>query len=275
MSTSQKIIKNLAIALAIILIANIFSAFYHIVNFMTDLTTTSKEEEKSLKKDYLKSFSELEIDMATANILIKEGPNFKIENNNKQINIKEKNNKLFIKEQKKEYFINKTNPSKLIIQIPKNTTLTSVDITNAAGNIKIDSLVTEKLDLEQGAGNLTIDNLVVKESTSIESGAGKVNIYNGKITNLELEIGVGEFNLNSILTGTSKIEAGVGELNINLLDNSDNYTFSVEKGLGAIKINNNLINNTKKYKNGPNLVKIEGGIGKIFITSSDYKKEIK
>lgn len=262
MSSAQKIIKYFAIAFAILLIVSIFQSIYYfgfvVGSFFEKDSSSNYHKTESFKSD----ISVLDIDIAAAELIIKEGKTLKVENTNKHILVDQLEDTLKIKENSHN-LINYNNKSRVTIFLPIDKDYKKISIKAGAGKVDISTLYTKKLDLAVGAGKLTISNLVVTKKAEIESGAGKVTIKNGHINDLDLEMGFGEFTLNSSLTGTSEIVAGVGALNINLLDQASNYQIEAEKGIGTINIANSKIKNNATYGTGENIIKLEGGIGNI------------
>lgn len=264
MNQTQKIIKYLALALAFFIIFTIISITMHGLFAVTNIfekgdSVMEKLEELKIEENA----SVLDIEVKTANVIIKQGENLKAETNNKYINVKESNNKLFIKETRNNFFGKRVN-SDLIIYIPSDFIFDGVAIDSGAGTIDIDNLSTKNLDLDLGAGKVTINNLNVLESTSIDGGAGKISILNGSLHNLELDMGVGELDLSAKLSGNSDIDAGVGKLSLNLIGND--YKIKVDKGIGSASINGNDIKDDTYYGEGSNIVDIDGGVGSIDIS---------
>ena len=81
---------------------------------------------------------------------------------------------------------------------------------------------------------------------------------------------MGEFDFSGRLTGKSEIDSGVGAINIKLLDNSDNYTINVDKGIGSITLDGKKLEMDRVYGTGQNYLDIDGGIGEIKI---DFEEE--
>lgn len=201
--------------------------------------------------------------MKITNLTIKTGANFKIETNNPQIACKQNSNQLVIKE-KHKWFSTK-NDNDLIIYIPKEMMLETVEIDTGAGNVTIEKLETKKISFDIGAGEVKMKHLNVTEEAKIDSGAGKVEILSSSIKNLDLGVGVGKFILNAKLSGKNDIDAGVGELDINLTDGIENYTIRANKGIGSISLAGKEVSENIKYGEGDTYIEIEGGIGAIDI----------
>lgn len=272
MTTTQKVIKYLAIAFAIFLtvtiIGGILSAVGLIGGIFTGEDITGDMQTYSVNAD----IQNLDIVINAADIHIKEGDAFSVESNLKDLKVNEKNGSLTIKdttEMKVHLFGSTNSDAVLTIYVPVGTIFDHVNLTTGAGRLTVDHLSAETLDFELGAGEVTIGSLVATSSADIEGGAGKITISGGKIRNLDLEMGVGQFNLTSALVGNCQLDAGVGETNITLLGEKDDYELELEKGLGSISVDGKKVSNNSNTGNGSNKVEIHGGVGAINV---DFKE---
>ncbi len=276
MKSGQRVIKYLAIALAIFIIISIVSAILLSFNIFSDFLGLTKGNDPD-KKDTVISNSEkiekyfengqissVKIELAYANLTIKEGQKFHVESNTRNIEYKQVGNQLTVKEKNINLF-NANNQRNIIITVPSDTILDNAKIEAGAGEIKIEKLATNDLSLEIGAGKVNIQNLQVTKKAKIEGGAGKVEIADGSICNLDLDMGVGSFEVSTSLTGNNKIEAGIGKLVLTLKNGLDNYTIRASKGVGSIKIGEKEISNNVEYGTGETYLKVDGGIGSIEI----------
>lgn len=265
MSDIQRVIKYVAIAFAIFLAVNIISVIVlGIGNLFMVFSNDEIIKMHNLNIDHDYAINNLEIDVAGTSLVIEEGETFKIETNNKYIDIKQNKDNLIIKEKNHNWFRN-NGKSKLVIYMPNNFELNKLDIDAGAGKVEISSLITNEIDFDLGAGQVIIDNLIARRKASIEGGAGEVIIKKGIINNLEFDMGVGHADITADLTGNSDIEAGVGELDIKLLGNKKDYRIRVEKGLGNINIDGENLKNNQTYGEGARNVLIEGGVGSISV----------
>ena len=273
MTSTQKIVKYLAIALAFALIFWILSCIMFglskISNCFSDNDSSIQEKLSELNIDS-KEVSILDIDIKYANLIIKTGDSLKAETNNKYITTNQKNNKLIIKEKKHNIF--KNDKSELIVYVPEDLILDGVSIDAGAGKIEINNLSTKILEFDLGAGKTKINNLIVLGSAEIDGGAGEITIKNSSINNLDLDTGIGKCTLSSKLIGKNEIDVGVGELDITLLGSKEDYRIITEKGIGSIKIDNEDIKSNQIYGTGENNIDISGGIGSINVK---YKKSQK
>lgn len=267
MTQFQKITRNCAIGIAAFIIMVIINSLGLALNVFSGVLGLRTSDEYELERVNIESgtITNLSIDLASTKLELVTSDEFKIETNNSKIKVVEQNNKLEIKE--KQNFINNSFKSnKLVVYLPNEVVLDVLSIDSGAGEILIENLSVNKLDLDIGAGNVNIDKLTVNNSSDISGGTGSLAIKDGKINNLNLEVGVGSTDINLVLTGYNEIEAGVGKLNLNLLDSIDNYKINLEKGIGAIKLNDANVNNNT-YGTGNNTIKVEAGIGSIEITT--------
>ena len=268
MSSSQKIIKNLAIALGIFLtifiISMIIGGIYLITSVFSIKSDNSIDKEiNTLWMQNNENVISLDIDIKFSNLTIKNGDKFLVESNNKNIKYKYNNSSLEVEEIKYNLF-NNSDVGEVIITIPSNIRLDSIDIDNGAGSLNIESINANKFNLDLGAGVTVIDNIIV-DSADIDSGAGKFIIKFGKINNLDFDMGAGTAEITSIITGNNQINSGVGNLKLNLIDNIENYKIKINKGIGKVEIDNKEVSDNEIVGTGLNFINISGGIGTITV----------
>lgn len=274
MTTLQKIIKAIAIALAIMIIFGIISVVFSIilsiagVNYIFDFI--SKENVQIVESSYNKEdVISLNVDTNIANIDILVGDEFKVigENVSENFESKLENGVLTISEESSN--ISKINgkSSKIKIYIPEDIVFESVDLDVDVGESNIHRLKANILNLNSGTGEIDIKNLEVIGSAVIKSGVGEFNIENSVINNLELESGVGECDIRASIKGSSKIKADIGSISLHLIDfDTTTDKVIIEKGLGQLEINErNYSGNQEVGQGSENVINIEGSIGEIDI----------
>lgn len=269
MNQTQRVVKYFALALALFLILIIvFFAFNFLHGITSYLDFQNKEENEEVITELQTTFFDkedtlvLDVDVRYAALQIVSGNIFQMQTNNTNITYTKENERLKIKEKSSKWFSNYED-SVLIISIPDEMQLEKVILTTGAGKVSVDRISTKNLEFELGAGEAEIRYLSISNQAEIESGAGKLEILDGIIQNLDLDIGVGQVILSSKLIGKNEINAGIGELVITLLGNKDDYWIKVNKGFGGVKIDNQSFSDGQQYGNGTNLVEIDGGIGNI------------
>ena len=268
MTSFQKVIKYLAICLAIFICITLFSGIvsgiktlFESFNFIDD-----KDNSYSEVIDYNEEFKYLDISLKSSGLTIKTGDKFSVDTSDNNIKIYNKKGTLKIVDKRKSIFNIKS--KKTIITIPYNYSFEKVKIETGTGKVDINGVYTNSLEMELGAGKASLNN-IVSNKTHIETGIGSVNISNSKLNDLNLELGVGKVDIVAEVIGESSIEAGVGKLNLSLNLPLYEYTFELEKGFGEIKLNNRNIKKDSKIGEGSNRIKIEGGIGSIVINTSE------
>lgn len=261
MTNAQKVIKYLSIAFAFYLIISLCYIFFSVFNIISDSNENKEDNYKII--ELTRDFDNINIELTMTSLDIKTGDKFKIETNNEYISIKENNNKITIKEKanlkvNKNYKLNITLPDKFF---------NKVRINNGAGKVAVNGLSSDDIDFDFGAGKVLINKLVA-DNINMDTGAGSVKITNSNLNDLDLNIGIGELYLTGYIKGNNKIDSGIGKVNIKLLDNKDNYTFKVSKGIGKVVINDKEISDDETIGEGNNLINIDGGIGNIKILTN-------
>ncbi len=272
MTTAQKIIKYFAVAFAVFLIITIISsiltggyALLKALGLIHENKNIISEDLKVISSE-VTEISTLKIDLVYTNLNIKTGENFKVETNNSKITFKNDNGNIKIKEEDQSWFSSNSNESNLIIYIPENMlTIDETKIETGAGKINIGSLNTQSLYLELGAGDVYIENVIANQETKIDGGVGKTELKSCEINNLKANLGMGEFVFSGKLTNKTEINSGVGGISINLMDDKENYTIKVSKGLGRAALAGQKLETDRVYGTGKNYLDIDGGIGEIKI----------
>lgn len=266
MKQSGKVIKYVAIALAVFIIFTIISGVIFLVSMFINVFDDKKNSENLSEIEITDNIKNLSIDILTTKLIIKKGEKFTFETNNEHIKSNNGSNKLYIKEETHNILFKNTN-YELIIYIPEDMNFDEVYVQSSAGSINIEKLITRKLELDLGAGNLLINELNVSEKASVDGGAGEIVISNGSINNLDLDMGVGNLDLSSKLLGNNEIDAGVGNVNIDLL--GSDYKITVDKGLGKTTINDEKIKDNTTIGTGVNELNIDGGVGNISVITEN------
>lgn len=275
MSTLQKVIKGVAIALAIAIIFGIISIVASVIigisgiNYFFDFIKTEENVqivENVFNKEDIKNLY-LDSDIGDIDVVV--GNEFKVvaQNVSESFNCTLEGDTLNIIENKEGISNFKGNNTKITLYIPNDVVFNTVNLDLNVGDNNIQSLRTNKLNLNSGTGQIDIGYLEVLENAIITSGVGELDIENSDINNLELEAGIGECDIRGTLKGNTTIKADVGSINIRL--NSFNNTTDkiiVEKGIGEIEVNERKYSGNQEFGNGDeNIINIEGSIGDIDI----------
>lgn len=266
MTSFQRIIKYIAIAFAVFLAINIFTAIIMaltiFVNIIDNVSDDRQDVTSSSYNDFSQTYqdiNEINIEITASKFTILPGTEFKIEANSTNCSIAQKDKLLEVKDKFK--FNNKA--SDITLYVPENITLEKLNFKAGAGDIQIKQLKVNKLNLELGAGNLSVENITVNKESKINGGVGKVVIDKSVLSNLNLDAGIGEFTITSTLIGDNDIDLGIGKFTLNLL--GSDYEINAKKGLGSFTIDGDKINNDTTVGSGKQRVNIESGIGEVLV----------
>lgn len=271
MSTAQRIIKYAAIGFAFFLIVGIFGGLYIAFGVLGTIFTGSYGGNGLDISKYSNNSYVLSVDIGVSRLEIRNGEQFKVETDNKNITLKQDYNKIALKEDANS--ILDYDAEKVVIYVP-DVEFDEIYIANGIGQIDIESLKSKKLTLELGTGQTRIKNLAVSTKAKIKGGVGEVIIKEADLNNVDLELGIGKFKIEGIFKGENEIESGVGELNITLTDSKENYTIETETGIGEIKIDGKKVNNTVIGR-GKTHLDVESGVGQVtinFLENNDNYK---
>ena len=266
MTTTQRVIKYCAIALAIFLIAGIIGTIACIIDGTTYIFG-GKPSEEMQNMDISGEIKSLDIDIIASRLEIKKGSDFALESN-ANITAEVKNGVLKITEKRKLF--SGYGAGEVILSVPENFAFEEVKIENGAGKFTADNIYTHVLKMDFGAGKADIGYITAIRSAKIDCGAGQFTISGSAMANLDFDMGAGEVNIQSRLMGDCKIDCGVGAMNLRLVGMADDYTLELDKGLGDIFIDGKKTDEGT-YGTGADKVEIDGGVGSINISFTNYK----
>ena len=275
MTTTQKIIKYLAIAFALFLVISIFSIIFGLSREIISSINSDKKDSKLLEEyttisNNVNNIESFKIDISNDDIEIKEGEKFEVKTNDPDVKFYHENSKVKIKTDKTfSWHLSNSSRGTIIIYLPNEFNITELDLNLGAGKIDIDKIFVETLLMDLGAGTMTAKEINVYEKATINGGAGNINIYSGTINNLNLKLGAGNASIESDLTGSNTLTTGVGKLNLGLSRSKDNYKFDISKGLGNIILNDFDVSEDILIGDGETKIKISGAVGNIIINTSN------
>lgn len=266
MTSFQKVIKYIAIALAIFLIVSIISGIILGLSSISFLFSGKDTELMGEMKVYQidGDFSSLSVDLSGAKLKIQTADKFSVESTHKYISVKSDNGKLTISETKR-FFAALPKGITVILSVPKDYVFDNAMIDTGAGKVEIDVLSCNALELSLGAGKAEIKNLTANSRADIDGGAGELNIDGGKLCNLKLDMGVGKLTLKSRIEGKSDLDYGVGETNLILLGSKTDYKIELDKGIGEARLDGESMRDDSVYGSGENFIEIDGGVGSLSI----------
>lgn len=275
MTTTQKIIKYLAIAFALFLVISIFSIIFGLSREIISSINSDKKDSKLLEEyttisNNVNNIESFKIDISNDDIEIKEGEKFEVKTNDPDVKFYHENSKVKIKTDKTfSWHLSNSSRGTIIIYLPNEFNISELNLNLGAGKIDIDKIFVETLLMDLGAGTMTAKEINVYEKATINGGAGNINIYSGTINNLNLKLGAGNASIQSDLTGSNTLTTGVGKLNLGLSRSKDNYKFDISKGLGNIILNDFDVSEDILIGDGETKIKIIGAIGNIIINTAE------
>lgn len=273
MNGAQKTIKGLAVALAVIIIVSMISAFIGVGTILSHVFRANDDENHRWSEEIIsdeQDFSELKIKLNSTSLKLEEGEKFEVVADKDLVKFQRNGDRVEIKEKDFDWMNGwKDLGGEVKVKLPRRLTLRRTEIELGAGKMTADGLTTDELKLELGAGKTELNDLTVLRQAKINGGAGMLVVRNSKLKDLDLDMGVGKVELGVDLTGDSKINAGVGKLELDLAEKVESYCFKVDKGIGSIKLNDEELDGGTIRGEGENLVEIDGGVGAIEIRTED------
>ena len=275
MTTTQKIIKYLAIAFALYLVISIFSIIFGLSREIISSINNDKKESKLLEEyttisNNVNNIESFKIDISNDDIEIKEGEKFEVKTNDPDVKFYHENSIVKIKSDKTfSWHLSNSSRGTIIIYLPNEFNISELDLNLGAGKIDINKIFVETLLMDLGAGTMTAKEINVYEKATINGGAGNINIYSGTINNLNLKLGAGNASIQSDLTGSNTLTTGVGKLHLGLSRSKDNYKFDISKGLGNIILNDFDVSEDILIGDGETKIKISGAVGNIIINTAE------
>ncbi len=269
MSGTDKVIKYLAMAFAVLLIVCIIGGTISAVSTVSFFIGGGSIVGNTKSYPVSDDIEYLDIEVGAADLEIKTGDSFLVESNHKYLTVKDNNGKLTISEKRRPWRVRSVDGVKITLSIPADTFFEKVDLTTGAGKVSIDELAADRLQLKLGAGAVDIERLTAVSDAEIHGGTGKVTVRGGILNDLELKMGVGKLRLTSRLTGKCDINYGIGSTDLVLLGTDEDYQIKIDKGIGGVTVEDKQISGSSVYGNGKNKISIEGGIGSIKISFDD------
>lgn len=275
MTTTQKIIKYLAIAFALFLVISIFSIIFGLSREIISSINNDKKESELLEEyttisNNVNNIESFKIDIFNDDIEIKKGEKFEVKTNDPDVKFYHENSIVKIKSDKPfSWHLSNSSRGTIIIYLPNEFNISELDLNLGAGKIDIYKIFVETLLMDLGAGTMTAKEININEKATINGGAGNINIYSGTINNLNLKLGAGNASIESNLTGSNTLTTGVGKLNLGLSRSKDNYKFDISKGLGNIILNDFDVSEDILIGDGETKIKISGAVGNIIINTAE------
>lgn len=264
MTSGQRTIKYLAMALAIFLTVSIIGGILGALGMVTGIFESDHVLSEMKEYQISEKVTSLDMEIEAAEFSIVTGEKLRVESNLKGLRVRVKNGKLVVEDESHPWF-GGSGKGKLILYVPEGFAFETAEISTGAGEVRIDDLRSDKLRLELGAGTVRIDNLAIGSKTEIEGGAGKITVKNGCVQDLDFQMGVGEVNFTAEVLGNSRIHAGVGEVNMTLRGTKEDYEIHIDKGLGDVKVDGQSLGDGAAYGSGASKIELDTGVGSVYV----------
>ena len=261
MTTFQKTVKYIAMALAIFLSISIISGILDVLAIFTRVYESDAVTDEITKYSVASEITDLKVNIKAADFTIKRGDTFTVESYLKNLKISEKNGTLGLKEKKKASVL--YNGAVLTLYVPESVKFNKAEITTGAGKFTVDGISTKNLMLSLGAGDVELNSLNSTSFADIDGGAGRITIKNSSFSDLDLDMGVGQLNFTASVFGDGKFNLGVGEANLSFIGNEEDYSTDIDKGIGNISVNNRNITEYETHGGKLGNIEIDGGVGTV------------
>lgn len=266
MTEMQRVIKYAAIGLAVLLIAMIVGGIVGAVGLIAGFFEPQDAVRDFQSYSVSGEIHSLDIELAAADLCIREGESFSVESNLPYLKVRERGGVLIIEETEWRRSSASYRDAALTVYVPAGTVYRDVSIATGAGRLTAEALSAERLDLAFGAGEVSFGSLTATESADIEGGTGRVTVSGGMLQNLDLDMGLGQLQLRAALRGDCELDLGVGESRVTLLGARDDYRLLPEKGLGSMTVDGETLAAGSVVGEGGNRVRLSGGVGTIAVT---------
>lgn len=261
MTASQKIIKSIAIVLAVFLIVGIVGGIAKILGVIT-LVGDDGVLRKAKSYPVSANITGITLDVAASQLTVKSGDGFALESNLEKLKAEEDDNRLIVAEESNVIF---QGTGFINLTVPKGYKFSDVHISAGAGTVSIETLEANDIEIELGAGSADVKGVTAHNRADIDGGAGKLTLENCNFRNLNLDMGVGELSFSGIVTGNSGIDCGIGTVRMNINGKKEDYIIAVDKGIGEIEVDGESVSDDEKIGSGANNLGINGGIGSVEI----------
>lgn len=272
-SKTHELINRLAKVFAFVIIISVISGIIKcVVGGVSGVVAHFNENNKSVTEitkpvDIPLGTTELELNLQAIDVNIKNGDEFAYSTNNGYIDVSTSEGKIYILERK--HNLSKTEKTTIDIVLPVDAPFSEIKLDSGAGNINIESLYANRVDFDLGAGNVNIECMNVTTSVDIDAGAGNFNLEAGTINNCKFDCGVGNVVIGATMLGECKFDCGIGKLDIHSANPISEYTVTIDKGLGTVRVNGESCNDGQVIGNGLNTLKFSSGIGEVNVDFAD------
>lgn len=197
------------------------------INLLEKRVETSNEVYRGEEK--LAAFSNVEINVDSADITIERGADYQI-----SYAIRSSSEPVFTNDNGKLYFGKPKNQAGLFLNLG--------DINTKKEELYVKVIIPDNVDLNEAildtdAGTINLDGINIKKLTA-DSDAGNINLSNIETEMLKIDEDAGNINLNNIKTGTVTLDNDSGK---STLDNLTGDSVTGKFDAGSISVKNGTI----------------------------------
>lgn len=153
----------------------------------------------------------------------------------------------------------------ITITIPEKQELGAFTMKMGAGVADTGPITSNTMSIGIGAGKLSATQLKVSQMLKLETGAGAITANEIEAGEAELKSGAGRIEASGRILNGGKVNCGVGEIKLRLAGDKEEYSYSVNCGVGTAQINGKSYHGFVDINNPSNnrLFKLICGVGKI------------
>lgn len=274
MKAAFQIVKAFAIVLAVMIIVSIVGAVVAGVESLGMINRGSDDDYKVVLDAGYTNVHELDINVKATDLRIveaKEGEPVRVETSSKYIDQWQDGDTLHVVERSHGVF-GWNAASVTTIYLKKDLLFERIRLEIGAGSFTATTnLNAKKAIIDLGAGRAELAGLFVTDQAKVETGAGLLEIHDGKVKDLNLDMGVGKVSANLRLVGDNKIKSGTGKLELGLIGSKADYALSIDKGIGSVTLDGADLHDGERTGSGMNHVEIESGVGAVEINLNSEK----
>lgn len=153
--------------------------------------------------------------------------------NMKKVQAYQKDNSLFVKAVRDTLIDKDEKENLLILYIPADLWLDSMELELGAGSMQLESLKARRLDVSVEAGKLTLDGVESGELT-VSLGAGMVSMDQVNAQDMKLSAGAGSMEIDGLITGNVEADCAMGNIQMNLQGNKKDFNYELQCMAGNI-----------------------------------------
>ena len=179
------------------------------------------------------------------------------------------------------------NQAKLTVYVPSDAALNSVAISTASGDTVIsgEGVNIKSLDCQSASGGITASNLDLEQLkidvasgdvklAAITANDARINLISGCLTydkatldSLIIDMASGDATVSGTVTSNLVLRMVSGDADFNLIGNEEDYSFSINRISGDIRVNGRGVN-TGDLPGSTNQSSSTGGSGRIEIDTT-------